>query len=159
MYRMAEYLPTESISLAYPGFKPTTESITSLKEELEGQSLNTCDTVVLDLLSNTAYMGTDVNGLPSPAERPGDVRYHIPGSLPTAPTTILKKVLEYCNILVEPIKQTNVVLICPIPLYVMGRCCSDPEHIENQKAEDFEEELADCQEQHRRVLGGVGSDS
>ncbi len=115
MYRMAEYLPKESISLAYPGFKPTTESLTILREKLECQSLNNSDTVVLDLLSTTAYMGTDVNGLPLPVERAGDGRYHIPGSLTTAPPTILKKVLEICNILVDPIKQTIVVLVCPTP--------------------------------------------
>jgi hypothetical protein len=53
-------------------------------------------------------MGTDVSGLPSPAVRAGDGRYHIPGSLTTAPPTILKKVLEVCNTLVEKIKQSNV---------------------------------------------------
>jgi UDP-N-acetylglucosamine pyrophosphorylase len=70
------------------------------------------------------------------------------------PSAIHKKVLEVCNTLAEPIKQSNVVLFCPIPQYVMGSCCTDPAHIENQKSEDFEDELADCQEQHKRVLGG-----
>jgi hypothetical protein len=134
MYRMAEYLPADSISLAYPGFKPSTESIVVIKEKLDALSLSASDTVVLDLLSNSAYMGTDVDGLPLPAERAGDSRYHIPGSLTTAPPTILKKVLEVCSTLAEPIKQSNVVLVCPIPLYVMGSCCTDPAHIENRKS-------------------------
>jgi hypothetical protein len=84
MYKMAEYLPVDSISLAYPGFKPSTESIVVIKEKLDALSLKPGDTVVLDLLSNSAYMGTDVNGLPSPAERADDGRYHIPGSLTMA---------------------------------------------------------------------------
>jgi hypothetical protein len=61
-------------------------------------------------------MGTDVNGLPSPEERAGDGRYHIPGLLTTAPPTILKKVLEVCSTLAETIKQSNVLLVCPIAL-------------------------------------------
>jgi hypothetical protein len=154
MYRMVEYMPADSISLAYPGFKPSTESIVEIKEKLDALNLSASDTVVLDLLSNSAYMGTDVNGLPSPEERAGDGRYHIPGSLTTAPPTILKKVLEVCSTLAETIKQSNVLLVCPIPRYVMGSCCTDSAHIENRKSEDFEDELADCQEQHKRVLGG-----
>ncbi len=154
MYRMAEYLPSDSISLAYPGFKPSAESIVSIKEKLDALNLSASDTVVLDLLSNSAYMGTDVSGLPSPAERAGDGRYHIPGSLTTAPPTILKKVLEVCNTLAEKVKQSNVVLVCPIPRYVMGSCCTDPTHIENRNSEEFEDELADCLEQHKKVLGG-----
>jgi hypothetical protein len=153
MYRMAEYLPANSISPAYLRFKPLAESIVSIKEKLDAFKLSASDTVVLDLLSNSAYMGTDVNGLPSPAERAGDGRYHILGSLTTAPPTILKKVLEVCNTLAEKVKQSNVLLVCPIPRYVMGSCCTDPTHIENRNSEEFEDELADCLEQHKKVLG------
>jgi hypothetical protein len=151
---MAEYLPSDSISLAYPGFKPTAESIASVKEKLDALNINANDTVILDLLSNSAYMGTDASGLPSPAVKAGDGRYHVPGSLTTAPPTILKKVLEICNTLAEKINHSNVVLTCPIPRYVMGSCCTDPTHIENRNSEDFEDELADCLEQHKRILGG-----
>jgi hypothetical protein len=151
---MAEYLPSDSISLAYPGFKPTVESIASAKEKLDALNINANDTVILDLLSNSAYMGTDASGLPSPAFKAGDGRYHVPGSLTTAPPTILKKVLEICSTLAEKINQSNVVLTCPIPRYVMGSCCTDPAHIENRKSDDFEDELADCLEQHKKILGG-----
>ncbi len=36
----------------------------------------------------------------------------------------------------------------------MGSCCTDPTHIKNRNSEDFEDELTDCLEQHKRVLGG-----
>ncbi len=39
MYRMAEYLPTDSISLAYPGFKPSTESIVGINPFLHPKGL------------------------------------------------------------------------------------------------------------------------
>jgi hypothetical protein len=42
MYRMVEYMPADSISLAYPGFKPSTESIVEIKEKLDALSLCKC---------------------------------------------------------------------------------------------------------------------
>jgi hypothetical protein len=41
----------------------------------------------MDLLSNTAYMGTNEDGLPLPAIRVGDGGYHVIGSLTSAPPT------------------------------------------------------------------------
>jgi hypothetical protein len=73
------------------------------------------DVVVLDLLSNLAFMGTDMDGLPTPAVRSGDGKYHILGSLTTAPPTVLKKTLELCVPLAAAAKGARVVLVCPIP--------------------------------------------
>jgi hypothetical protein len=44
------------------------------------------DTVVIDSMSNTAFLGTDEDGLPIPAEKSvGDGRYHLNGDLQLAP--------------------------------------------------------------------------
>ncbi len=48
-------------------------------------NLSKKDTVVLDLLSNVAFMGTDEDGLPSEAIRAEEGRYHVVGSLTVAP--------------------------------------------------------------------------
>ncbi len=53
--------------------------------------INKDDKVVLDLLSNSTFMGTDVEGLPSPAFAGEDGTYHIPGSLSAAPAQAVKK--------------------------------------------------------------------
>jgi hypothetical protein len=58
---------------------------------LDGLSINGDDKVVLDLLSNSAFMGTDADGLPSPAFAGEDGTYHIPGSLSAAPPQAIKK--------------------------------------------------------------------
>jgi hypothetical protein len=115
------------------------------------------DLVVLDLISNIAYMGTDEDGLPSPAFRSGDGTYHIPGSLTTAPPTTIKKALEHCAALAGMLKKTRVLLICPIPRYVASKCCVDSKHIENFENPDYDDELLECQDQHRRILSVWGA--
>jgi hypothetical protein len=59
--------------------------------------------------------------------------------------------------LADAARGSRVVLVCPIPRYVRTKCCDDPSHITNIGGEDYEEELMDFQEQHRKILGGWGS--
>ncbi len=156
MCRTAEYLSSECIYLAYPGFKPDREKIQDIANRLESLKLGTDDRVVLDLLSNSACMGTDGDGLPKPSYREGGGSYHILGSLTTAPPTNLKKALEACSPIIGPIGMSSVLLVVPIPRYVVGNCCADPNHVENFEKADFEDDLLEAQEQHRRILSAWG---
>ncbi len=106
----------------------------------------------MDLLSNAAYMGTDGDGLPTPSIREGDGSYHILGSLTTAPPTNLRKALEACSPIIESIGSASVLMVVPIPRYVTGKCCANPKHIENFERAEFEDDLLEAQEQHRRIL-------
>jgi hypothetical protein len=90
MCRTAEFLP-DCVNLAYPGFRIEKDMISNVEIELRKLNVVEGDTVVLDLLSNAAFMGTDDDGLPTPASRAGDGRYHIIGSLTTSPPTALKR--------------------------------------------------------------------
>jgi hypothetical protein len=99
-------------------------------------------------------MGSETDGLPTPAVRSGDDRYHILGTLTTAPPTALKKSLEVFAPLADAARGARVVLVCHIPRYVRTKCCDDPSHITNFESENYEEELMDFQEQHRKILGG-----
>jgi hypothetical protein len=157
MTRTAEHMPLSTISLAFPGFRPDRVGVEKLSASLSGGNPGENDVVVMDLLSNLAFMGTDMDGLPTPAIKSGDGRYHILGSLTTAPPTVLKKTLELCVPLANAAKGAKVVLVCPIPRYVKTKCCDDPSHITNFGNEDYEDELMDFQDQHRKILVGWGS--
>jgi hypothetical protein len=156
MYRTVEYLPANTVSLAMPGFKPSKEKISELDRRVEALEINSNDTVVLDLLSNTAYMGTDDKGLPFPAFRAGDGSYHVADTLTTALPTTLKKTLDLCNPIGKKLLNTKVILVCPTPRYVLEKCCNEPTHIDNFNNDDYGDDLTDFQDQHRRLLGGWG---
>jgi hypothetical protein len=156
MMRMSEFLPPNTTMMAYPGFRPDKSKIEELCGDLARGCTGKQDVVILDLLSNMAFMGSDMDGIPTPAVRAGDGRYHIVGALTTAPPTALKKALEQCNPLAQIVKENKVFLVCPIPRYVKSKCCDDTSHITNFAGGDYEEELMDFQDQHRKILGGVG---
>ncbi len=65
--------------------------------------------------------------------------------------------LEACGPIIDPIGSASVLLVVPIPRYITGKCCADPKHIENFERVDFEDDLLEAQEQHRRILATWGA--
>jgi hypothetical protein len=79
MCRLAKQVPADTVVLAVAGFKPAKDSVAEIREKLERLSLGKSDTVVMDLLSNMAFMGTSEEGIPIPAMRGQDSKFHIAG--------------------------------------------------------------------------------
>ncbi len=74
------------VDLTSSGWTPKPGKIEKLCETLEKLNLTEIDTVVIDLMSNSAYLGTDEDGLPIPAEKSDeDGQYHLYGDLQLAP--------------------------------------------------------------------------
>jgi hypothetical protein len=159
MTRLAESMGPETVSLAYQGFRPMEPMIADLLNKLRSLRLTSRDTVVLDLLSNCAFMGTDTSGLPTEAVRAEDGRYHIVGSLSVAPVSCAKKVLQTCLPLADAIRDTGVVLLSPVPRYMHTKCCDDPSHIENFDDKDIDSEIAEGLEAFKRVLQNWGTEN
>jgi hypothetical protein len=65
MVRMSKHLQEKAVILAYPGFRATPQALTQLASRLEEIRPTPDDRLVLDLLSNSTFMGTDLDGLPT----------------------------------------------------------------------------------------------
>jgi hypothetical protein len=79
------------VDLTSSGWTPKPGKIEKLCETLEKLNLTEIDTVVIDPMSNSAYLGTDEDGLPIPAEKSDeDGRYHLLGDLQLAPPPLSK---------------------------------------------------------------------
>jgi hypothetical protein len=80
------------VDLTSSGWTPKPGKIEKLCETLEKMNLTEIDTVVIDPMSNSAYLGTDEDGLPIPVEKSDeDGRYHLFGDLQLAPPPLLSK--------------------------------------------------------------------
>ncbi len=141
MKRLSELMGPDMVTLAFSGFRPKEKVITEITNKLAELNLTKEDTVVLDLLSNSVFMGTDQSGLPTEALRAEDGSYHIVGSLAIAPASVTKKILAGCSTLAKVLKGTGTVLISPIPRYVYSKCCKNPEHVDNFEDSERDEEI------------------
>ncbi len=48
--------------------------------------------------------------------------------------------------------SSSVLLVVPLPRYMVGKCCTNPDHIDNFEKADYEDDLLDAQEQHIKIL-------
>jgi hypothetical protein len=159
MVRLAKKMGTNTISLAFPGFRPKEPNISEIAEELQKLNLSSRDTVVLDLLSNSAFMGTDSNGLPTETVKMTDGGYHVIGSLTVAPILCVKKTLAACVPAAGALRKTGVVLLSPVPRYMHVKCCDDQTHVENFDDPELDEEIGDSLEAYKRALQNWGMEN
>ena len=131
----------EVVNLAEPGWVPEPESVSELVGELNRLKVKESDTVVLDLLSNSVYMGSDASGMPAKVEKMKDGRYHLLGDLQICPESVLKRILRDCGQIFEAIKPAKKILMVPFPRYISGKCCPDQNHIENYGIESYLNEI------------------
>jgi hypothetical protein len=141
MNRMAAYMPENITNLAEPGFRAGPSTCGKISQR--STELKPCngDTVILDLLSNSSFMGTNEDGMPIPMMTMGDGNYHVPGSLIPTPLSIIRKTLQSCDCIAAAAKSSQIVLFGPSPRYVSRRCCDDAEHLENYNSPEYESEI------------------
>ena len=82
----------EVVDLSVPGWVATRENIAAKAEELKNLDLAGGDCVVVDLWSNSTFLGSDENGYPlKPTKSASDGRYHVVGDHQVAPQGVFKR--------------------------------------------------------------------
>jgi hypothetical protein len=131
------------VDLTSSGWTPKPGKIEKLCETLEKLNLTEIDTVVIDPMSNSAYLGTDEDGLPIPAEKSDeDGRYHLLGDLQLAPPSAFKNCMKNMEKMLAFVGGAKVVFTIPLPRYVLSGCCKNAEHVSNRLSGELAAEFA-----------------
>ena len=146
-------------SISTPGWKPTEESLGKAASYVASQKLSSEDRVIIDLWSNSAYMGTDEMGLPSKPVKDGlDGRYHILGQLQAAPKPMFQKLVHMARDLLSAAGEAKVTFVSPFPRYISSKCCSDPSHLTNFGSEELVAEMLRAEENASTAIGTLNND-
>jgi hypothetical protein len=131
------------VDLTVKGWIPKSGNIGKLCEKLKKLSLTEIDTVVIDSMSNSAFLGTDDDGLPIPAEKSEeDGRYHLSGDIQLAPPSAFKNTITLVDMIISNTGEAKIVLTVPLPRYVLVACCDDTSHVSNRQDPEFLRELS-----------------
>jgi hypothetical protein len=131
------------VDLTVKGWIPKSANIGKLCETLKKLNLTEIDTVVIDSMSNTAFLGTDDDGLPIPAEKSEeDGQYHLNGNLQLAPPSAFKNTIKLVDIVISNTGEAKILLTVPLPRYVLAACCDDTSHVSNRQDPDFLREIS-----------------
>ena len=148
----------EVTDLCTPGWTPSKDNLKKAENYLMEFRPEAQDRVIMDLWSNSAFMGTDESGLPCRPQRdPADHKYHVPGQLQAAPQTLFQTIMRDASGLIGAAGSAMVVLVTPIPRYLMSKCCRDTEHITNWGTEEFRAELARATDAVETAAAAAGS--
>jgi hypothetical protein len=71
-----------------------------------------------------------------------DGRYHMEGDIACSPVETSKQLLSNLFPLLKDFQDVPKVMLVPLPRYIYGSCCSDPEHVSNLVDPDHVENLA-----------------
>jgi hypothetical protein len=162
MRRLAATLLQKNLEvkdLSSPGWTPSPESIRSVAAYLREQVPTTSDTLVVDIWSNSACMGTDEIGTPCRAQRGStDGKFHICGQLQAAPKTIFKHLLQETLPVIGAAGGASIILVAPFPRYVMRKCCDSEAHITNWGTAGFFDELRETVVLSKSAVAAAGMD-
>jgi len=93
--------------------------------------------VIFQLMDNSVYFASAEDGSLVPARKGGDGVYHVDGDLVVAHKDTLCNLFRLLTPLFELAKGRKRVVVLPLPRYVTGSCCEDPEHIPNRREASY----------------------
>jgi hypothetical protein len=132
------------VDLTSSGWTHKPGKIEKICETLEKLNMTEFDTVVIDPISNSAYLGTDEDGLPIPAEiSDEDGRYHLHGDLQhSPPPSAFKNCMKQMEKVLAFVGGAKVFFIIPLPRYVLSACCKDTSHVSNRLSGELAAEFS-----------------
>jgi len=163
MARLAEALQlggAETRFVGAPGWVATRAGLADAAAQIQNLKVTGEDSVVLDLWSNSAYMGTDEFGLPvRAAKASNDGKYHIVGDLQAAPKTVFEKIMQDSVAVLDAARGSKVVLVIPIPRYILNKCCTAAGHVANFGQESFSSEVYRAMEMAEQAIAACSAAS
>jgi hypothetical protein len=127
-----------------PNWRAFKNSAWELAENIRDKMETTqVDCAVLAILDNNLYFALPScgDGVPIPESRAVDGRYHVDGDLVVAGKTSQQVLFNNLKPIFDAISPKNIILMGPLPRYVNGACCGDPEHAPNVHSATFESNL------------------
>jgi hypothetical protein len=124
-------LGRDIVNLSRPGWQADKAATAELAEKLLKLNITTDDVTIIDPLSNSFFCGFDIEGDPTEPVKLADGKWHILGDLTCRHRTKLKRVLDELSKAIDSQSSPRIVIVTPVPRYLLAKCCSDPDHITN----------------------------
>jgi hypothetical protein len=121
-----------------PRWTPENEIVDEIAKLFTDTKLTESDCVVLDLFLNDAYIGTTPRGFSSPPFRDDSGKWHVEGSVDVVPLKSLRIIAKMAVTLVKACGSAKVIIMLPLPRYVLAACCNNRKHVVNLDEDDYE---------------------
>ncbi len=134
-----------------PGRVVSAASVSEVANQLRGTTVPNNAVVVMDMYGNSSWRWEDEDGTLTTSVKIGS-SYHLPGLVTCCTDTTFKKLIEITMPIVKDASCLGKVFIPPLPRYVFGACCSNPDHCINSTAENHMSTILTKAEHLRALL-------
>jgi hypothetical protein len=93
-------------------------------------------TIILWLMDNSIFEAMTEEGSRIPPHKL-EGRFHLDGDIVVADRVATIRLLRLCRPAFIATAGINTAMMSPLPRFVTGSCCKDPEHMGNRKAPEF----------------------
>ncbi len=128
------------IDLTEPGWIASPDNISQLVTKVASLECSERDTVVADLYGNLAYRFEQFDGSLSLPFKSGG-KYHMAGNIVICPSPIFKRMMENTAVIFGAVKNSQLVVIPPLPRYLFTGCCNQTGHSLNLNNEGHPKRL------------------
>jgi hypothetical protein len=136
----------QTANLIYsPNWRAFKNSSLELADKIRDQMDKTpVDCLVLSILDNNIYFAlpSGGDGVPIPESKALYGKYHVDGDLVVCGKSQQLVLFNNIRPILDATGGKNVLLVGPLPRYVISTCCGDEEHGANTKMPGFEKQLA-----------------
>ena len=122
----------EVVDLSIGGWRLSKDSAADLAQDLSGVLEDASEgshTVILHLFNNSIYKGEVDGELTDPVKL--SRKFHVRGKLKLIDNADFKNLFETALPIIRACRGSNVLLLGPLPRFLLNKCCEDLSHITN----------------------------
>jgi hypothetical protein len=132
------------VDVSVPGFRISEKSVELMVEDLTAVLADLDDSktvVVLQPFDNSIFFSCNAHGEKTLTKKGKDGRFHVEGELKLISKEDMKEIFLLLLPLIRAAKGKKIIIMGPMPRYLLARCCDSLAHLTNRGGEDYIDQM------------------
>ncbi len=132
------------VDVSVPGFRISESTVAQMAEELTSAIADLDDSrtvVLIQPFDNSIFYSCKVHGEKILTRKGKDGKYHVEGELKLISKEDMKEIFLLILPLIKAAKGKRIIIMGPLPRYLLARCCGNPGHLTNRNGDNYIDEM------------------
>jgi hypothetical protein len=132
------------VDVSVPGFRISENSVELMTEELKSAIADLDDNrtvILLQPFDNSIFYSCKAHGEKILTRKGKDGKFHVEGELKLISKEDMKEIFLLILPLIKAAKGKRIIIMGPLPRYLLARCCGNPGHLTNRNGDNYIDEM------------------
>jgi hypothetical protein len=128
------------VDVSVPGFRISENSVEQMAEELSAAIADLDDSrtvVLIQPFDNSIFYSCKAHGEKIMTRKGKDGKFHVEGELKLISKEDMKEIFLLILPLIKAAKGKRIIIMGPLPRYLLARCCGNPGHLTNRNGDNY----------------------